>query len=598
MTNPRLDQLIDELVVNHHGTPVIGASLVPLVLRAQGIEVVPCLQGGQIMPTIDRVSRLLKQVFFKTEQGLTFAVLGMAKAGRRPYVGIVTSGPGGLNTVTALADASRDCAPMGIIAGQVPKGAIGTDAFQGTDICEVTRPITKSSRLVESVDQLVESIPRDLGLAASGRPGSVLWDLPKDVQFTPIDLRAYREKIRHFGQFVETPPLDTEALDRAIQLLYESETPVIMAGYGLALAEVFDEFHELLEKTKLPVIHTLPGKSAVNCRYDNNLGMLGMHGLYPASAASYHADFILSLGARYDDRAVGNPEVFAPKAQARGALVHVDTEETQFHKARDLAPNKLNVLGDAGAVVKYLLDNLDPGRIKLDSWLRQTEKWKKENTPPKSEYASDERLDVIYLLETINAVTASDHEDKILVTDVGNHQMWAAQRLEITGPNSFLTSSGIGTMGSGIPQALGAQLAHPNRLVIDVQGDEGFFCCGSELRTAARYSLPIKVIIINNGSQCIVRQWTTNMFDGNNVGVIDHVDGIADMDFVTNAQSYGVEAERVTRKKDLGSALRRAIRSQGPYVLDCVVPYEECYPWIKPGTGFPQILTRKRRVDA
>ena len=187
MNNPGLDQLIDELVVNHHGAPVIGASLVPLVLRAQGVEVVPCLQGGQIMPTIDRVSRLLTQVFFKTEQGLTFAVLGMAKAGRRPYVGIVTSGPGGLNTVTALADASRDCAPMGLLAGQVPKGAIGTDAFQGTDISEVARPITKSSRLVESVDQLVESIPRDLGLAASGKPGSVLWDLPKDVQFTPID---------------------------------------------------------------------------------------------------------------------------------------------------------------------------------------------------------------------------------------------------------------------------------------------------------------------------------------------------------------------------------------------------------------------------
>ena len=187
-------------------------------------------------------------------------------------------------------------------------------------------------------------------------------------------------------------------------------------------------------------------------------------------------------------------------------------------------------------------------------------------------------------------MTASDHKDKILVTDVGNHQMWAAQRLEITGPNSFLTSAGIGTMGSGLPQALGAQ---PDRLVIDVQGDEGFFCCGSELRTAARYSLPIKVLIINNGSQGIVRQWTTNMFDGNNVGVIDHVDGVADMDFVTNAQSYGVEAERVTRKKDLASALRRAIRSQGPYVLDCVVPHEECYPWIKPGTGFPQIVTRK-----
>ena len=212
-------------------------------------------------------------------------------------------------------------------------------------------------------------------------------DLPKDVQLTPIDLRAYREKIRHYSQFVEKPPLDTEALDRAIQLLYESETPAIMAGYGLALAEVFDEFHELLEKTKLPVFHTLPGKSAVHGRCDNNLGMLGMHGLYPASAASYHADFILSLGARYDDRAVGNPEVFAPKAQGRGALVHVDTEAAQFHKARDLAPNKLNVLGDAGAVVKYLLEHLDPRRIKIDPWLRQIEKWKKENTPPTSEYA-------------------------------------------------------------------------------------------------------------------------------------------------------------------------------------------------------------------
>ena len=374
---------------------------------------------------------------------------------------------------------------------------------------------------MESVDQLVESIPRDLGLAASGRSGSVLWDLPKDVQFTPIDLRAYRGEDPHYGQFVEKPPLDTEALDRAIQLLYESETPVIMAGYGLALAAVFDEFHELLETTKLPVVHTLPGKSAVHCRCDNNLGMLGMHGLYPASAASYHADIILSLGARYDDRAVGDPEVFAPKAQDRGALVHVDTEETQFHKARDLAPHKLNVLGDAGAIVKYLLEHLDPGRIKIDKWLRQTEKWKKENTPPKSEYARDEHLDVIYLLKTLNEVTAADHKDKILVTDVGNHQMWAAQRLEITSPNSFLTSAGIGTMSSGLPQALGAKLAQPDRLVIDVQGDEGFLCCGSELRTAARYSLPVKVLIINNGSQCIVRQWTTNMFDGNNVGVIN-----------------------------------------------------------------------------
>jgi len=590
MENIDIDQAIDELTARHDSEPVIGASLVPLMLRAQGITKVPCLQGGQIMPTIDRVSRLLEQVFFKTEQGLMFAVLGMAKAANRPYVGIVTSGPGALNTITALADASRDCAATGLVTGQVPSGAMGTDAFQGTDIVDVARPVTKSARFVESVDQLVESIPRDLGLSASGKPGSVLWDLPKDVQFAPVDLQQHRSKIKHYSEFVEKPELDTDSLDRAIKLLYESDTPVIMAGYGLALAGVFEEFHQLLEKTSLPVIHTLPGKEAVLSSYQYNLGMLGMNGLYPSSAASYEADFILALGARYDDRAVGLPEVFAPKAQKRKALVHVDTEPEQFEKARDLIPSKLNVLGDAKDVVNYLLEHLDPSRLKIDRWLAQIEKWQKTNTPPPSKFASDDNINIIHVLETINEVTTQEHPDKIVVTDVGNHQMWAGQRIETTGPNSFLTSAGIGTMGSGIPLALGAQIACPDRLVISIEGDEGFYCCGTELRTAARHRLPIKVVLINNGGQCIVRQWTTNMFSANNVGVIDHVDDVPDMNYVLSAQAFGVEGERVTKKKDLAAALRRMIAFDGPYLLECVVPHEECYPWIKPGGGFPQIL--------
>jgi len=590
MDTKPIDRSIDELIIRHGSEPVIGASLVPLLLRAQGIDKVPCLQGGQIMPTIDRVSRLLEQIFFKTEQGLMFAVLGMAKAGNRPYVGIVTSGPGALNTVTALADASRDCAATGLITGQVPTGAMGTDAFQGTDITDVARPITKSARFIESVDQLIQSIPRDLGLAASGKPGSVLWDLPKDVQFAPVDLQKVRSKIDHYTDFVKKPTLDTDSLDHAIELLYESNTPVIMAGYGLALAEVFDEFHQLLAKTNLPVIHTLPGKAAVLSSYRYNLGMLGMNGLYPASAASYEADLILALGARYDDRAVGKSELFAPKAQSRQALVHVDTEPAQFEKARELIPNKLNVLGDAKDVVQYLLEHLDPRRLKIDRWLAQIEQWQKQHTPPPSQFAGDAQLDVIHVLETINAVTAQSHPDKIVVTDVGNHQMWSGQRIETTGPNAFLTSAGIGTMGAGIPLALGAQIVHPDRLVIVIEGDQGFYCCGTELRTAARHRLPIKVVLINNGGQCIVRQWTTNMFGANNVGVIDHVDDIDDMDYVLNAQSYGVAAERVSQKKELAAAFRRMIEFDGPYLVDCVVPHEECYPWIKPGGGFPQIL--------
>ena len=262
-----IDELTEEILANQDKVPVIGASLVPLILRAQDIEVVPSLQGGQIMPTMDRVSRLLKQIFFKTEQGLAFALLGMAKISQTPQVGIVTSGPGGLNTVTALADATRDCAPVGMLTGQVPREAIGTDAFQGTDIIDVMRPVTKSARLLESVEQLLSAVPRDLGLAASGKPGSVVWDLPKDVQFSPVDIHACREKIESYRPFVQKPDLDTESLDAAISLLYESDTPVIMAGYGLALADVHEEFHELLDRTQLPVIHTLPGKSSVLSSY-------------------------------------------------------------------------------------------------------------------------------------------------------------------------------------------------------------------------------------------------------------------------------------------------------------------------------------------
>ena len=586
-----IDELAEEIISNKEKVPVIGASLIGLILRAQGITIIPSLQGGQIMPTMDRVSRTLRQVFFKTEQGLAFAVLGMSKVSQQPQVGIVTSGPGGLNTVTALADATRDCAPVGLIAGQVPQEAMGTDAFQGTDITDVVKPVTKSARLIESVDQLLNSIPRDLAHAAEGRPGSVLWDLPKDVQFTPIDLQQHREKITSYKEYLEKPELDTESLDQAIELLYASSSPVIMAGYGLSLANVFNEFHSLLEKTSLPVIHTLPGKSAVLSSYRYNLGMLGMHGLYAASAAGYHSDFILGLGARYDDRAVGQPSTFAPKAQERKSLVHVDTEKSQFTKSRDIASNKLNVFGDAGDVVRYLLENLDPSRLQLDEWHRQIERWLKENPPPPSQYHDQDCLDIIYVLETLNKVTAKSNPDKIVVTDVGNHQMWSSQRVSTTGPRSFVTSAGIGTLGTGISQAIGAQLVAPERLVVAVEGDEGYYSCGPELRTAARYNIPIKVLVINNGGQCIVRQWTTHMFGGNNVGVIDHVDGVNDMDFIANANSYGVEGESVSLKTEIVPAMERMLSAKGPYVVECKVPHEDCYPWIKPGSGFPEIIS-------
>lgn len=591
-----VEKVVGRTLAGEKDFPVIGASLVPLLLAAQGQSVVPCLQGGQIMPTMDRISRSgLNQVFFKSEAGLGFALLGMAKSSRRPSVGIVTSGPGGLNTITPLADATRDCAPVGIITGQVPTGAMGTDAFQGADIVDVARPITKSARFVSSVQELIDSIPRDLGLAASGKPGSVLFDLPKDVQFTPVDnLEAVAETAECYERYVRKPELDTATLDRVIELLYASESPSILAGYGLVLGDVYGEFRELLEATSLPVAHTLPGKASVAGSYRYNMGMLGMHGLYTGSYTVYNSDLVLSLGGRYDDRAVGDPAVFAPAARQRQALVHVDVEQTQFGKARELLPEKTCVLGDTGDVVRYLLENLDPSRLKIDRWLARLDEVKAVHTPPASEYAGSEKLDIIHLLEQVNEVTSALCRDKLVVTDVGNHQMWSAQRLEITGENSFFTSAGLGTMGSGISQAIGVQLANPGRAVIDIQGDESSFLCNMELRTAARYDIPVKVLLVNNGGQCIVHQWTQNMFGGNNVGVIEEFEGVSSrMDYVRNAESYGVRAERVELKKEIGPALERALDYDGPCLIECVVPHEECYPWIKPGKGFPGILAGK-----
>jgi acetolactate synthase I/II/III large subunit len=587
-----VDKVVSNLLAVENEYPVIGASLVPLLLAAQGQEIVPSLQGGQIMPTMDRVSRAgLKQVFFKSEAGLGFALLGMAKSSRKPTVGIVTSGPGGLNTITPLADATRDCAPVGMITGQVPTGAMGTDAFQGTEIVDVARPITKSARFLTSVTELVESLPRDLGLAASGRPGSVLFDLPKDVQFAPVDnLEEVAGKVESYRGHVQKPELDTETLDRVIEMLYQSNSPSILAGYGLVLGDVYNQFRQLLDLTSLPVAHTLPGKAAVASDYRYNMGMLGMHGLYSGSYTVYNSDFVLALGARFDDRAVGDPAVFAPAARERQALVHVDVERSQFGKAKELLPHKTCVLGDSGEVVRYLLENLDPSRLKIGRWLERLDRVKVEHRPPASEFAASELLDIIHVLEKVNEISSAC-PDKLLVTDVGNHQMWSAQRLEITGPNSFFTSAGLGTMGSGISQALGVQLANPGRTVIGIQGDESSFFCNMELRTAVRYNIPAKFVLVNNGGQCIVHQWTQNMFGGNNVGVIEEFEGVTTrMDYVKNAESYGVRAERVSLKKEIGPALERTLAHAGPCLLECVVPHEECHPWIKPGSGFPGIV--------
>ena len=557
-----------------------GADIFIESLLAEGVDTIFGHPGGAILPINDALySGRIRHVLTRHEQGAVHMAEGYARATGRPGVVLVTSGPGGTNVVTGLADAFMDSTPIVVFTGQVPTGVIGNDAFQEADIVGMTRSCTKHNYLVRDVKDLARTIKEAFYIAASGRPGPVLVDIPKDVANAStnfrypdsVDIRGYRPTTAgHAGQ-----------IRRAAEMLAAAERPVIYAGGGVIHSEAAAELHELGELAATPVTNTLMGLGGFPGRHDLWLGMLGMHGTYTANMAMDQADLVIAIGARFDDRVTGNLEEFCVGAE----FIHIDIDPSSIGKN---IPVALPIVGDVKMCLQRLIKELRAMEGKdwyaaHASWLAQIAEWQRD-FPLSYEQDPDGELMPQYVCEQIYEVTEGD---AIITTEVGQHQMWAAQYYHFMKPRHFITSGGLGTMGYGFPAAIGAQIACPDRVVIDIAGDGSFQMNVQELATAVQYDLPVIVAILNNHSLGMVRQWQQFFYEGRYADTSLEVSP----DYVKLAEAYGAVGLRATKPDEVRPALEEAIRLRRPVVLDFVVKMtENVFPMIPTGGSIKDML--------
>ena len=557
-----------------------GAEIFIDSLLAEGVDTIFGHPGGAILPINDALySGRIRHILTRHEQGAVHMAEGYARATGRPGVVLVTSGPGGTNVVTGLADAFMDSTPIVVFTGQVPTDVIGNDAFQEADIVGMTRSCTKHNYLVRDVKDLARTIKEAFYIAASGRPGPVLVDIPKDVANASadfrypdsVDIRGYRPTtLGHAGQ-----------IRRAAEMLAAAERPVIYAGGGVIHSEAAAELHELGELAATPVTNTLMGLGGFPGRHDLWLGMLGMHGTYTANMAMDQADLVIAIGARFDDRVTGNLEEFCVGAE----FIHIDIDPSSIGKN---IPVALPIVGDVKMCLRRLIKELQ-GMEGKDwyaahaSWLAQIAEWQRD-FPLSYEQDPDGELMPQYVCEQIYEVTDGD---AIITTEVGQHQMWAAQYYHFMKPRHFITSGGLGTMGYGFPAAIGAQIACPDRTVIDIAGDGSFQMNVQELATAVQYDLPVIVAILNNHSLGMVRQWQQFFYEGRYADTSLEVSP----DYVKLAEAYGAVGLRATKPDEVRPALEEAIRLRRPVVLDFVVKMtENVFPMIPTGGSIKDML--------
>lgn len=557
-----------------------GADIFIESLLAEGVDTIFGHPGGAILPINDALySGRIRHVLTRHEQGAVHMAEGYARATGRPGVVLVTSGPGGTNVVTGLADAFMDSTPIVVFTGQVPTGVIGNDAFQEADIVGMTRSCTKHNYLVRDVKDLARTIKEAFYIAASGRPGPVLVDIPKDVANAStnfrypdsVDIRGYRPTTAgHAGQ-----------IRRAAEMLAAAERPVIYAGGGVIHSEAAAELHELGELAATPVTNTLMGLGGFPGRHDLWLGMLGMHGTYTANMAMDQADLVIAIGARFDDRVTGNLEEFCVGAE----FIHIDIDPSSIGKN---IPVALPIVGDVKMCLQRLIKELRAMEGKdwyaaHAAWLAQIAEWQRD-FPLSYEQDPDGELMPQYVCEQIYEVTEGD---AIITTEVGQHQMWAAQYYHFMKPRHFITSGGLGTMGYGFPAAIGAQIACPDRVVIDIAGDGSFQMNVQELATAVQYDLPVIVAILNNHSLGMVRQWQQFFYEGRYADTSLEVSP----DYVKLAEAYGAVGLRATKPDEVRPALEEAIRLRRPVVLDFVVKMtENVFPMIPTGGSIKDML--------
>ena len=556
-----------------------GADLLIQTLVDANVDTIFGYPGGAVLPIYDALYRSdapFKHILSRHEQGSIHAAEGYARVTGKPGVVIGTSGPGATNLITGIADAMMDSLPIVVFTGQVASAVIGTDAFQETDVMGLTTPITKYNYQVKNLEDLPRIVNEAFHIATTGRPGPVVVDIPKNISET-LTAGEYSKEFHLPGYQPTTVPnpLQIKKLTDAIK---QAKKPLILAGAGVVFAKASSELKQFAENYKIPVVHTLLGLGSFPASHTLSLGMAGMHGSYTANMAIYDCDLLINIGARFDDRLTGNLTHFAPKA----TVAHIDIDPAEIGKN---VTTEIPVVADAKKALMALLDQpIDAPDFKT---------WKNELMENKEAYpfwyndCTDELLSPQWLIEQIYNV--SDGE-AIVTTDVGQHQMWAAQYYKFEKPNRWVTSGGLGTMGFGFPAAVGAQLGKPDDLVVAVVGDGGFQMTAHELSVIAEHNLPVKVMIVNNEALGMVRQWQEKFYDKRYSESI-----LGNPDFVKLAESYEVKGYRVNKEKEVVPLLNEIFAYDGPVVVDCRVIKEECvYPMVAPGKGMHQMIGVKK----
>jgi acetolactate synthase-1/2/3 large subunit len=570
-----------------------GAEMVFKVLEDHEVKHIFGYPGGAVLPIYDELKnhKKIKHILVRHEQGAGHAAEGYARSSGKPGVMLVTSGPGATNAVTALTDAYMDSIPLICITGQVPTHLIGTDAFQECDTTGITRPCTKHNWLVKDINKLSSIMYKAFQVATTGRPGPVLIDIPKDIQFKKGKyIKPKLSKNTKNNKVDINFSKEDNNIDSAIELLKKSSKPILYTGGGVINSgpKATALLRELVSLTGFPITSTLQGLGAFPGSSEQFLGMLGMHGTYEANNAMHDCDLMVNIGARFDDRITGKIDEFSPNSKK----IHIDIDPSSINKNVNV---DLALVGDVKVILDKLIsalklkneDFINSNKQKISNWWKQIETWRKKKSL--SFINSKDLIKPQHAVQRLYELTKA--QDTFITTEVGQHQMWAAQHYKFDKPNRWMTSGGLGTMGYGLPAAIGVQVANPDKLVIDIAGEASILMTMQEISTAVQYKLPIKIFILNNEYMGMVRQWQELLHEKN----YSESYTAALPDFVKLAEAYGCIGIRANKPAELDEKIAEMLSINKPVIFDCVVDKEEnCYPMIPSGKAHNQMLLGKQ----